>query len=223
VADGRYTVVLEPHVAADFLELLAASLLGDNLAKGRSLLASHLDKQVVSPLVSIIDDGLMPRGLGSAAFDDEGTPQSRKALVSEGVVRGFVFDRLWGARRGQASTGNAVRPSLKAPPGVGFTNLFLQPGSHSPSQLCGQMGRGLIISEIMGGHTADPVSGQFSFGAAGHLVENGQVVRPVKSIALAGQVLEFFAAVRGVGSDLTFYGKTGAPSLMVEGLSVSGP
>ncbi len=223
VADGRYAVIFEPHVAADFLELLAASLLGDNLVKGRSLLAGRLGQQVASPLVSIVDDGLMPRGLGSAAFDDEGTPQGHKALVRQGLLEGFVFDRLWGARQGQASTGNAVRPSLKAPPGVGFSNLFLEPGAQTPAQLRGQMGQGLIISEIMGGHTADPVSGQFSFGAAGHLVENGLVVRPVKSIALAGQVLELFAAVRGVGSDLTFYGKTGAPSLLVEGLSVSGP
>jgi PmbA protein len=223
VADGRYAVILTPQVAADFLELLAASLLGDNLVKGRSLLGKRLGEKIASPLVTIVDDGLKPRGLGSSAFDDEGTPASRKDLVEAGVLKGFVFDRLWGGRAGKASTGNSSRASLKAPPGVGFGNLVLSPGGRSREDLLADMGTGLVIGEIMGGHTADPVSGQFSFGAAGHLVEGGRVTRPVKSIALAGQVLELFAAVVGVGTDLTFQGKTGAPSLLVEGLSVSGP
>lgn len=222
VPDGRYDVVLTPDVAADFLSLLSHSLLADNAAKGRSLLAGRLGQQVISPLLTIVDDGLLPRGLGSAAFDDEGSPQGRRVLVDAGVVRGLVYDRRWGARAGQASTGNAVRADLKAPPGVGFTNLHLSPGKGSHDELLAEMGRGLVISEVLGGHTADPVSGQFSFGAAGHLVENGRRVRPVKSIALAGQVVDLFAAVRRVGGDLRFFGRTGAPSLLVAGLSISG-
>ena len=222
VPDGRYDVVLTPDVAADFLGLLSHSLLADNAAKGRSLLAGRLGQQVTSPLVTIVDDGLLPRGLGSAAFDDEGSAQGRRILVASGVVKGLVYDRRWGARAGQPSTGNAVRPELKAPPGVGFTNLHLEPGQGTQDELIGQMGRGLVITEVLGGHTADPVSGQFSFGAAGHLVENGRRVRPVKSIALAGQVVDLFAAVRLVGGDLRFFGRTGAPSLLVAGLSISG-
>jgi PmbA protein len=223
VADGRYEVILTSEVAADFLDLLASSLMGDNLVKGRSLLAGRLGQQVVSPLVTIVDDGLMPRGLGSALFDDEGTPQGTKALIDQGVVKGFVFDRLWGARQGQASTGNAVRGSLKAPPGVGFTNLYLKPGQGALADLAAGLKRGLVISTILGGHTADPVSGQFSFGAAGHLIEDGRLTRAVKSIALAGQVVELFSAVRALGGDLTFHGRTGAPSVLVSGVSVSGP
>ncbi|RJX32391.1 MAG: TldD/PmbA family protein [Desulfarculus sp.] len=223
VADGRYDVLLENSVAVQFLELLAESLKGDGLLKGRSLLAGREGQLVASPLVSIIDDGLYPRGLGTAALDDEGTPQQRTPLVQGGALRGFIYDRLWGARAGRASTGNAVRPSLKNPPGVGFSNLYLEPGAQGPDELTAGLGRGLIISEIMGGHTADPVSGQFSFGAAGHLVENGRLSRPVKSIAMAGQVLELFQAVRAVGSDLRFFGRSGAPCLLVGGMSISGP
>lgn len=223
VADGRYDVLLENSVAVQFLELLAESLRGDNLLKGRSLLAGRQGQPVVSPLVSIIDDGLYPRGLGTAALDDEGTPQQRTVLVEGGTLQGFIYDRLWGARAGRASTGNAMRASLKTPPGVGFSNLYLAPGSQSPEELTAGLTRGLVISEIMGGHTADPVSGQFSFGAAGHLVENGRISRPVKSIAMAGQVLELFQAVQAVGSDLRFFGRPGAPSLLVGGMSISGP
>lgn len=222
VPDGRYDIILRNEVAADFLELLAASLLGDNVAKGRSLLAGRLGEPVCSPLVSIVDDGLFPRGLGSAAFDDEGTPCARKELIQAGQLQGFVCDRLWGARLGLPSTGNAVRASLKSPPGVGFSNLFLQPGPEDLEALTRRLDRGLIIGGILGGHTADPVSGEFSFGADGLLVEGGQVVRAVKSIAMAGQVLELFKAVRAVGADLRFFGRVGSPSILVEGVSISG-
>ena len=187
VGDGRYDVILENSVAAQFLGLLAASLQGDALLKGRSLLAGKQDSQIVSPLVSLVDDGLLPRGLGSGSLDDEGVPMGRKPLVEKGVLKGFVFDRLWGARAGRGSTGNGMRGSLKAPPGVDFSNLYLEPGPAGPQELESRLERGLVITEIMGGHTADPVSGEFSFGAAGFLVEKGQRTRPVKSIAIAGR------------------------------------
>ncbi|MCB2225188.1 MAG: TldD/PmbA family protein [Desulfarculaceae bacterium] len=222
VPDGRYDVILDNEVAVQFLGLLAASLQGDSLLKGRSLLAGRESQEIISPLVSIIDDGLYPRGLGSGSLDDEGTPMAKKVLVERGVLRGFIYDRLWGARAGQQSTGNGMRGSLKGPPGVGFSNLYIEPGELSQTGLEAEMGRGLVICEIMGGHTADPVSGEFSFGASGFLVENGARVRPVKSIAIAGQALELFGSVAAVGSDLKFSGREGSPSLLLKGLSVSG-
>lgn len=222
VPDGRYDVILDREVAVQFLGLLAASLQGDSLLKGRSLLAGKEGQEVISPLLSIIDDGLYPRGLGSGSLDDEGTPMAKKVLVERGVLAGFIYDRLWGARAGRESTGNGMRGSLKGPPGVGFSNLYLEPGGKSQGELEADMGSGLVICEIMGGHTADPVSGEFSFGASGFLVENGQRARPVKSIAIAGQVLDIFSTVTAVGSDLEFSGRQGSPSLLLNGLSVSG-
>ena len=223
VEDGRYPVILENQVAAEFLELLAASLTGDNVVKGRSLLARDQGKQVLSPRLNIVDHGLYPRGLATAPFDDEGTPQAENRLVEKGVVQGFVCDRYWARRLGQQSTGNAARPSLKAPPGVGFKNLYIEPGEASPQELAAGLERGLVISEVMGMHTADQVSGEFSLGAAGHLVEGGRITRPVKSIAVAGQIVELMAAVEAVGDDLRFFGSTGSPSLLVSRVSVSGP
>jgi PmbA protein len=223
VPDGRYNLVLENQVAAEFLDLFASSLQGDNLVKGRTLLAGKEGGQVVNPLVTIIDDGLYPRGLGTAPFDGEGWPQSKKILVDKGVLTGFVFDQFWGSRAGRATTGNSVRPSMAAPPGVGFTNLYLQPGQQPPSELIAGLDKGLIINQVMGLHTADPISGEFSLGASGHLVENGQVVRAVKSIAVAGTVSDVFNHVVTVGNDLRFFGSTGSPSILVEGVSVSGP
>lgn len=223
VADGHYDVILESQVAMEFLGLLGSSLQGDNVVKGRSLLAAKVDQKVISDLVSIVDDGLLPKGIGSGPFDDEGTPASTKSLVENGVVRGFVFDRPWGARHGVESTGNAQRPGLKAPPQVGFSNLFIKPDQGSLQDLAAGLDRGLVVSEVLGAHTADPVSGQFSLGASGFLVERGKITRPVKSIAIAGQVVELFKSIKAVGSDLRFLGSTGAPSLLVAGMSVSGP
>ncbi len=223
VPDGQYDVILENQVTMDFLGLLASSLLGDNVVKGRSLLASKIDHKVVSELVTLVDDGLLPKGVGSGPFDDEGTPTATKTLVENGVVRGFVFDRPWGARYGAESTGNAVRPGLKAPPQVGFSNLYLKPGQGSLDDLAAGLDRGLIITEVLGAHTADPVSGQFSLGASGFLVEHGKITRPVKSIAVAGQVVELFDSVKAVAGDLRFLGGTGSPSILVAGISVSGP
>lgn len=223
VGDGRYDVVLDNSVAVQFLGLLSASLQGDSLLKGRSLLAGRQDSQIVSPRVSLVDDGALPRGLGSGSLDDEGVAMGRKVLVEAGVLRGFIFDRLWGARDGRGSTGNGMRGSIKGPPGVDFSNLYLEPGQASPQELESRLERGLVLTDIMGGHTADPVSGEFSFGAAGFLVEKGERVRPVKSIAIAGQVLQLFQAVTEVGSDLRFFGRRGSPSLLISRMSVSGP
>lgn len=223
VQDGRYDVVFTRDVATEFLDILADGLLGDNVIKGRSLLAGKMGRQLISPLVTIIDDGLMPRGLGSAPFDDEGTAQSSTVLFEQGLLRGYVYDRLWAGRAGAASTGNAVRPSLKGPPAVGFTNLHIAPGTGDQDNLIEQMNNGLIISYVLGAHTADPVSGEFSLGASGHLVQKGKIVRPVKSIAIAGQILELFNSVAAVGEDLRMFGRSGSPTLLVKDISVSGP
>ena len=192
------------------------------MVKGRSLMAGKMGQNVMSPLINILDDGLYPRGLGTCPWDAEGTPQRKTWLVRAGKVTGFVYDRYWAARAGTQSTGNADRPSLKVPPQVGYCNLYLEPGELSPQAAMKQMNRGILITETMGGHTADPVSGEFSFGASGYLIENGQISRPVKSMAVAGQVVELFKASKAVCSDLRFFGSTGAPSLWVSGVSLSG-
>lgn len=222
VPDGRYPVIMENRVAGEFLELLASSLMGDNLVKGRSLLANLEGKQALSPIIKVIDDGLRPHGLATAPFDGEGTAKSAKELIAGGVVQGFLFDLAWASRAGRATTGNSVRGSLKAPPSVGMSNLYLEPGAGSLEDLAADMGRGLIIRDVMGIHTADPVSGEFSLGASGSLVEGGRVARPVKSIAIAGQLVDMFSSVDAVGGDLRFFGSLGTPSLLISGLSVSG-
>ena len=224
VGDGVYDVIFHPRAAGGLVELVAQSLRGDNMLKGRSMLLGKQGQKVFSELVSITDDPFAPGGVIHRVFDDEGSPCSRLLMVDRGRVARLAYDRLWAARAGLSSTGSCIRPATSSPPGVGFTNLMLEPGEAGEIEDMAQdMGKGLVITQLMGLHTADPISGRLSVGASGYLVEGGQITRAVRSIAIAGELKELFARVRGVGSQVVFRGTVGAAAVAVEGVSVSGP
>lgn len=218
----RVPVILDPYVATQFLGLLAPALSAEAVQKGRSLLAGRVGEQVASPLVHVVDDGRRPGGIGSAPFDGEGVPSQRTELVSAGVLRGFLHNVYTAARDGVSSTGNGTRYSFKGTPQVGSTNFYLEAGATPAQALLSEVTDGVYVTEVMGMHTANPVSGDFSVGAAGLLVERGECTRPVRGIAIAGNILELFAGVDAVGDDLTFFGGRGAPTLRLRGLTVSG-
>jgi PmbA protein len=222
VATGAYPVLFQNHVAADLLALLATSFQLDNVVKGKSRLAGKEGDKMFADGVTLIDDALYPGGLGTAPVDDEGVPSLTKTLINSGVVQGYLADLYWGRRAGRPSTGNAHRPGLTGPPQIGVSNLYLAPGGHSLESLQRAVHRGPMVTEMMGLHTADPVSGRFSVGASGLWIEDGQVVRPFKGVALAGDLFDLFARIMAVGDDLRFTGRHGSPGLAVEGLSVSG-
>jgi len=219
---GRRPVILENRVAAEFLDILAASFLADNVQKGKSTLAGRLGRKIMAPGVSLIDDGLYPLGLATSPGDAEGTPSQKTVLVDQGVLSSFLYDYSHARVDGLASTGNAERSGPKSPPGIEQTNLYLAPGSKSFKELCQALGEGLLVSEVMGVHTADPISGDFSFGLTGVWLKNGQPDHPVKGMALAGNIFRMFDQAVEIGSDLKYFGSTGAPSLLIGELSVSG-
>jgi len=218
----RCPVVFDSHIATDFLELLSSSFLGENVAKGKSLLQGKRGQKVFSPLVSIRDNGILPGGMGTAPCDGEGVPQQDTVLVHEGVVEVFLFDSYWARRMGERSTGNAVRGGIKSAPRLGPHNLYIEKGSASFDELISGVSAGVLVTEVMGMHTANPISGDFSVGAAGFYLEGGKVAYPVKGIAIAGNILELFGAVDLVADDLRFFGAAGSPALRVAALDVSG-
>ena len=220
---GQYMALFTNEVTAYFLGLLAFSMKADNLSKGRSQLSGKQGKKLFAPIINLIDNPLLAGAVGSRPFDDEGTPSRATPLVKDGIYLDFIRDRYWAQRLNLASTGNSHRNGLKSPPEVGFSNLILAPGRPSMPQLIAQMSRGIIVEQVLGGHTADPVSGQFSLGLAGQLVENGQIVRPVRGNALAGQIFKMFAEVRELGNDLQSFGQVAAPCMLVPELTISGP
>ncbi|BBA70554.1 TldD/PmbA family protein [Geobacter sulfurreducens] len=218
----RCPAVLDTYVATEILEVLVPAFLAENVQKGKSLLAGKRGEMIVAPLLTIRDDGTLPGGMGTAPFDAEGVPKRNTVLVENGRLAGYLYDTLRARKEGVASTGNAIRSGIKSPPHMGVSNLFIENGTEAPEALLAGIARGVLLTEVMGMHTANTISGDFSVGAAGFLVEDGRVVRPVKGIAIAGNILELFRGVEAVGNDLRFYGTVGAPSLRIAALDVSG-
>lgn len=222
ITPRRVPVVMDPYVAVNFLGVLAPSFSADAVQKGRSLLADKLEQRVGGRSVNIVDDGLLPGGLASAPFDGEGVPSRRNLLVEQGVLRGFLHNSYTAAKAGTVSTGNAARGSFRSIPTVGTTNFYLAAGDAAPEALLGQVSTGLYLTQVMGMHTANPVSGDFSVGAAGCLIEHGKLTTPVRGITVAGNILDILEAIEACGHDLTFVAGRGAPSILVGRLTISG-
>jgi PmbA protein len=218
----RCPAVLDNHVATEILEVLAPSFLSDSVRKGKSLLAKRAGEMIFSPRLRIRDDGTLHGGMATAPFDGEGSPQRNTLLVEDGRLQGFLYDTYQAKRSGTVSTGNATRSNSKNPPAMGVSNFFIENGDTPFSGLLEGIDRGVLLTSVMGMHTANPISGDFSVGAAGFLIENGLVTEPVKGIAIAGNILELFHSVEMVGNDLRFFGAVGAPALRIAALDVSG-
>ncbi|MGI6648358.1 MAG: TldD/PmbA family protein [Bacillota bacterium] len=218
----RVPVVLDPYVATSFLGVLAPALTAEAMQKGKSLFASRLGQSVGSEAITIIDDGTLANGIASSPFDGEGFPSSRTVLIDRGNLQTFLYNTYTAARDGVVSTGNGVRGSFKSTPEVGTTNFFIQPGSISPEKLISDISEGLYITEVMGMHTANPISGDFSVGAAGLWIKNGELTTPVRGVAIAGNLAELLQAVEGVADNLTFFGGKGSPTIRIGRMTVSG-
>ncbi|MDI6906752.1 MAG: TldD/PmbA family protein [Thermoanaerobacterales bacterium] len=220
---GEVPAVLDPFVVVSLLGVLAPSLTGEAVQKGRSLFAGRIGQPVASSLVTVVDDGAHPSGIRSAPCDGEGVPTGRTVLIENGVLKGFLHNTYTAAKDGSArSTGNGVRGSFKGTPEVGTTNFFLQPGDADPQEIVADTPRGFYVTEVMGMHTANPISGDFSVGASGLWIEDGRLAYPVRGAAIAGNIRDLLAAIDAVGRDLRFFGGTGAPTVRVSKLAVSG-
>jgi len=218
----RAPVVLDNHVAGDFLELLAPSFSAENLFKGKSLLKGKEGEKLFPSLLTVRDDGTLAGGMATSPFDGEGVPHRNVILVEGGVVRTYLYDTRYGARFGRPSSGNSARGGVKGMPHLGVSNFFIENGQTDPAGLMAGISRGMFITGLIGMHTANPVSGDFSVGATGFLIENGQLSTPVKGVAISGNVLDIFAGVESVGSDLRFFSTIGSPSLRISALDISG-
>lgn len=219
---GARTVVLQNDVVVDLLGVLAGSFVAESVQRNRSILAGKLGEAVMAPIVEIVDDGLDVRGAAAFPFDGEGTPHQTTPLVRGGVLRAYLYDLETAGRDKTRSTGNASRGGFRGPPSPGPTNLRLAPGSGSLEELCAEAGDGFLVTDLMGVHTANPVSGDFSLGAAGFEIRGGKIGRPVRGVAVADNVLGLFRRVARIGGDFRYFGSVGAPSIVVPGVTVSG-
>lgn len=215
-------VVLDPHTMTSFLGVLQTAFSGEAVLKGKSFYQGQVGELVASPLVTIIDDGTMPDRLGSSPFDGEGVPTAKTLLLGQGKLIGFLHTTYTAGKTGSKPTGNAVRGSYKGTPEVGITNFYLAAGTNEPADMIKDVKRGLYLTDVLGMHTANPVTGDFSLGAAGLLIENGEFTSPVKGIAVAGNLRQMLQDIDAVGNDLTFFIGKGAPTVRVKAMKVSG-
>lgn len=220
IATCEVPVIFDPPTARGILGNLAACVSGYSVYRQSSFLAEKLGERIASDAVTIIDDGRLPGGLGSKPFDGEGLPTGRKTVVENGVLKSFLLDHYSGRKLGLASTGNASRSAGSAP-GVAPTNLWIEPGTQTLDELVQTMGRGLLVTKLFG-HGFNPVTGDFSRGAAGVWIENGEAVHPVEEITVAGNLADMLADIDAVGSDLLWMGSVAAPSLRVSRMTVAG-
>ena len=219
---GEYRTVLENAAAAELLEVLIPSFLSSQVAKGKSMFAGKVGRRVASEGITIEDDPMDPGGSGAEPFDAEGVPTRRRELIAGGELRGFLADAYWGRKLGTGTTGACRRPGAKQPPTVGISNLRIVPGGNPPSALIKAAGNGILLTEFLGIHTADPVSGDFSVGASGIRIAGGALAEPLHGFAVSGNILGLLERVEAAGSDFRWFGNVGAPSLMVSAISVGG-
>ncbi len=215
-------VLMENTVAADLLRLLSDSFLGESHFKNKVSPRIRPGKKSFSEKVAIVDDGLDHRGDSAFPFDGEGTPSSRTVVVDNGVITSLLFDRYHAQKFKTVSTGNCRRGSFESLPMGGITNFSMEPGDESPVDIIASVGDGLMVTDIMGLHTANTISGDFSVGASGFKISNGQLGHPVKGVAIAGNLIDLFGNVVSVADDFRYFGNVGASSFLVESLAVSG-
>ncbi len=219
---GRYDVVLDPEAAASLVESAGELFLASAVYKNRSLLKGRMGEKIGSGCLSLVDDGTLPWGIGSAPWDGEGVPTGRTVLMDRGMTSSFLYDLKYARRFGTAPTGNASR-SPGSLPGVGFTNMFILPGTRGIGDMLGDNSGGILVTELMGVHTIDPVSGDFSLGIKGALIgKDGSPVRPVAGMTIAGNLLGLLANISEVGRDLRFFGDIGGCPLVVKDVSMAG-
>lgn len=218
----KVPVVLDPFVAVEFLEVLAPALTAEAVQKGKSLFAGKLGQPVAGSVLRIKDSGLLPEGMATAPVDDEGVPSRETVVLENGILRTYLYNSYSAVRDGVESTGNGVRASFKATPGTQPRNFYVEPGTSSREELVQDIAAGMLVTEVMGMHTANPISGEFSVGASGLWIEKGKLVRPVRGVAIAGNLLDLLQNVEAVGNDLRFLGSVGSPSLRVKAITISG-
>ncbi|MBI5243539.1 MAG: TldD/PmbA family protein [Elusimicrobia bacterium] len=211
----RRTILFDPWVAGEILDLIAGALSAEAVQRGKSLFAGKIGRTVASPLVSFTDDPRRPGGLASSLYDDEGVPTARKAMVERGVLKDYFYDSYTALKEGRPSNGCAGRSGYKGLPGPGCSNFYLEPGPMSREELIGSTKDGILAFEFLGMHTADAISGEFSIGVSGVAVEGGRLSQGIKNAMISGNILDLLSRVDAVASDLTFYGSVASPTFRV--------
>ena len=218
------TAVLEPRITAVLLGILAGTLDGESVLKGRSLFAERIGEQVAVPGFRLVDDPTDPDAYSASTYDAEGLASRRNVLIEDGVLQMFLYNTYAARRAGTVSTASAVRAGYRSGPGAGARAVMLQPGLLSPEEIYAQVGDGLLVQSVSGIHSGvNPVSGDFSVGAEGVLIKGGALAGPVREFTIASTIQRMLSGVVAVGADLERLPSSAAgQTLAIADISMSG-
>ncbi len=217
----RAAVIFDPDVARSLIGGIISAINGERVLQGASFLKDYLNKQFASSLLSIIDDGTRQKSLGSAPFDGEGVPTMKNILVQDGNLKSFIYNTKAAKRAGVRSTGNASRGGFSSLPGIGTHNVYLEPGKHTNAEIIANTKKGLLLKEVTG-YGIDSVSGNFSGGASGFWIVNGEIVSPVKGVTIAGKAFDILNGIDMMGNDLDMNLTFSAPTFRVAEMQIGG-
>ena len=219
VKSGQMPVVFDPRVGGSFVGHLLGGIGGASIARKTSFLLESLGAQLFDSSISIVDDPHRMRGLGSRAFDGEGLPTARRSIIENGVLTGWLMESASARQLGLEPTGHASR-GIGGAPGVSTSNVHMEGGSVSVSELIADIRHGIYVHELAG-QGVNPVTGDYSRGAAGFLIINGEIAGAVSEFTIAGNLKDMFA-VMTAANDLEFTRGTNVPTLRIDGMMIAG-
>jgi PmbA protein len=228
VKTQKAPVVFSAEIARGIIGNIFSAAEGDAIYRNASFFSGQLGEMVAGENITVVDDGTMVfdeggmriGGFGTSPFDGEGLPTRRTVLVERGVLKNYVMNTYTARKLGMKSTGNASR-GLAGNPGTGAGNFFLEPGTLTPEQVIGDVKSGLYVTEVMG-FGVNLVTGDYSQGASGMWIENGEIAFPVEEITIAGNLKDMYKNIVAIGNDLVFRGASAAPTIRVEGMTIAG-
>jgi len=221
---GRYTVVFDPRVVSTLLSVMASALSGEAVVKGRSFFAGRIGESVANAAVTLVDDPTDSRAFSASTYDAEGLACRRNVLISDGMLRMFVFDTVSARRAQMQSTGSAVRGGFAGTPSAGCRALVLQPGTKGADDILASVGDGLYVQSVTGIHSGvNTVSGDFSVGAEGLMIRSGALAEPVREVTVASTLQRMLQSIVEIGGDLRWLpGSAAGQTLAIADMQLSG-
>ena len=220
VETQRVPIIFEPTVARSLLGNIFDAIDGRSIYRNASFLAGKLGEKVASESITIIDDGTIPGLFGTQPFDDEGVPTRRTPIIENGILKNYLLNTYSARKLGMKTTGNASR-GITGNAGIGHGNFFLQAGTRSPEEILRTVKNGFYVTELIGS-AVNTVTGDYSRGAVGLWIRDGELAFPVSEVTIAGTLQEMLNGVAEIGNDLEFRGSVSAPTLMLGEMTVAG-
>lgn len=226
IGSQKAVVVMDSLVACQFLSLLGRALSADSVMKNKSFLAGKLNQEIASKDFSLVDDGRLLKGPGTAPIDSEGEPTKRTPIIEYGILKNYLHNAYSAKKMGVKSTGNGFRSTFKTVPSISPSNLFIENGRITRDELIKTAGTCFYVLDISGLHAgANPINGEVSVGASGIWLKNGEKVHAVREVTIASDMLSFIKNISAIADDLEFFpfgGGCGSPTLMIKEMTLSG-